>query len=601
MNPELELQLKTIPEQPGVYQYFDKQGEIIYIGKARDLRKRVNSYFQEDRPHSIKIRLLIKKIENLKYIVVDTELDALLLENTLIKKHQPRYNTMLKDDKSYPWLAITNEEFPRFFSTHNQIKDGTQYFGPYPIHRVLRELQALIRKLFKYRTCKLKLTEEDIQKQKFKPCINLQIGLCNAPCDGKESKEDYNNSIKGIKEILKGNFSEIIDEMKEKMMEKANNLQFEEAQELKEKIMALEQYRGRSTIVGTSIKDEDVYSILSDEKNAYINVMRIKNGAIVLSYSTEVKKHLDESDEEILTQIIPQLHEKTESTAKEIIVPIKVDIPEEYLAQSIPIRGDRKKLLELSQKNARTFMMEKKKQLTLIDPERRTKQLLETAMKDLHLPVLPERIECFDNSNTQGTYPVSAMVCFINGKPAKREYRHFIIRTVDGPDDFKSMAEVVHRRYKRVLEENAPLPQLIVVDGGKGQLSSAISALKQLKIYDKVTIIGIAERLEEIYFPGDSIPLHLDKRSETLKLIQQLRDEAHRFGITHHRKRRSKGTIFTSLTDIPGIGEKTARDLLLRFASVKNIRNASLKDLAACIGNKKAEVVWKYFNSNEDE
>ena len=601
MTPELELKLRTIPEQPGVYQYFDNKNEIIYIGKAKNLKKRVHSYFLKDRTYSIKIRLLIRKIERIEYVVVDTELDALLLENNLIKRYQPRYNSMLKDDKTYPWLAITNEEFPRFFPTRNQLKDGTQYFGPYPSQRILHELLSLIRKLFKYRTCKLKLDAETIRKQRLRPCLNFQMGLCKAPCIGNESEEHYKNSIAGIRKILKGNFSEIIDEMKEQMTEAADKLEFEKAHELKEKIIALEQYKGHSTIVGTSIQDMDVYSIHSDEKNAYINVMRIIKGAIIYSFSTEVKKHLDESNEEVLTQIIPQIHEKIESTASEMIVPFNVDIPSDYIAQIIPDRGDKKKLLDLSEKNSYTFMMEKRKQQLLVDPERHSKRILETMMRDLSLPSLPVRIECFDNSNIQGAFPVSSMVCFINGKPDKREYRHFNIKTVEGPDDFASMEEVVYRRYKRMIDENKPLPQLIIIDGGKGQLSSAVASLTQLNILDKVKIIGIAKRLEEIYFPGDSIPLHLDKRSETLKLIQRLRDEAHRFGITHHRNRRSKGTITTSLTEIPGIGDKIARDLLLHFTSVKNIKKASLKELTACIGNKKAEIVWKYFKSGNIE
>ncbi len=596
----IEALLKTLPETPGVYQYFDEKGDILYVGKAKNIKKRVSSYFRQDQLLSPKIRMLVKKIYDIRYIIVNSEFDALLLENNLIKKLQPRYNSMLKDDKTYPWVCITNEPFPRIFQTRKRISNGSIYFGPYPSLRVLKELQELIRKVFRYRTCNLNLTKESISKHKFQSCICYQIKRCNAPCIGNETQSDYRKTVLQLEKVLRGDFADMVQTLKSEMMLHAGQLEFEKAQEVKEKIMLLEQYKSRSMVVSTNIKDIDVYSIISDEKSAYVNMMRIKNGGIIYSYNTEIQKKLDENDEEMLTLAVHELHEKVESTANEIIVPFKLQLPESYLKQTIPLKGDKKKLLELSERNSKFYRLEKQKQSLLADPERHSKRLLQTLMKDLKMQVLPERIECFDNSNTQGNYPVASMVCFINGKPAKKEYRHFNIKTVVGPNDFASMEEIIYRRYKRMLEEDKPLPQLIVIDGGKGQLSSAVKSLMKLGILGRVNIISIAKRLEEIYLPGDSIPLYLDKKSESLKIIQQLRDEAHRFGITHHRKRRSKGTIFTTLTDIKGIGETTARDLLLKFSSVKNIKRASLEELEECIGKAKAQTVYDFFAAEKE-
>ncbi|MFA7081603.1 MAG: excinuclease ABC subunit UvrC [Bacteroidales bacterium] len=588
--------LQTLPETPGVYQYFDKNGIIIYIGKAKNLKNRVLSYFHKDANHNSKTRLLVRKIYNIELIHVNTETEALLLECNLIKKHRPRYNILLKDDKSYPWIRITNEEFPKIFKTRNLVKDGSLYFGPYPSKRGIKELMDIIRIMFRYRTCNLKLSRESIKLGKFKPCLNYQIKLCNAPCIGEESKEEYNQTISKIKTMLKGDFSSLIKDLKQEMMLLAQQLKFEQAQEIKQRISLLENYQAKTSIVSSKINDVEVFAYTSGENSIFFNMMKVVAGMVVSSYSMEVVKKLEETDQEVFTSAIIQSRDKMQWTFKEIIVPEYLDLPDDYLIQTVPQMGEKKQLLELSLHNAKFRKIEKSKKATLLDPERHSKRILEQMRKDLRMKELPVQIDCFDNSNTQGTEPVAACVVFRNAKPSNREYKHYNIKSVVGPDDYASMQEVVYRRYSRLKAEGKPLPQLIVIDGGKGQLSTTVEVLTALEIIDKVTVIGIAERLEEIYFPNDPIPLHLDRRSETLKIIQQIRDEAHRFGITHHRSRRSKATFKTQLTDIEGIGEVTSRNLLLKFVSVKRISQASLEDLTACIGKSKAEVVYRYFH-----
>lgn len=588
--------LDSLPETPGVYQYFDKEGTILYVGKAKNLRNRVSSYFR-DTVSSPKTRALVKKIWDIKLIHVDSEYEALLLENNLIKQYQPHYNILLKDDKSYPWITITGEPFPRIYQVHRKRNDGNLYFGPYPSGKIIRELMTTVRNLFQYRTCRLPLSEKSIAEGKYKACMNYQIKLCNAPCEGRESRAEYAQTIEEIKSILKGNFSEILQQMRKKMMLHAEKLEFEQAQVLKLKIQSLENYTTKWTVVSNSIKNVEVYSFEADDIHFYVNRLQVLEGAVVNAYSTEVLRKLNETNEEMFANAILRLRDVFESEATEIIVPFKADIPEEYVKQTTPKTGDRKKLLELSQRNVKFYRFEKLKQAALVDPERHSNRILETLKKDLRLHRLPRRIDCFDNSNIQGAFPVASMVCFIDAKPAKKEYRHFNIKTVEGPNDYASMEEIIHRRYKRVLEEGAELPQLIVVDGGKGQITAAVKSLKALNIYDKIALIGLAERLEEIYFPKDPYPLYLNKDSESLKLLQQLRNEAHRFAITHHRNKRSKNTIKSVLTDIPGIGKSTAEKLLLKFSSVKQIKQATLPQMETCIGLSKAKIVWNYFHT----
>lgn len=587
--------LRTLPDSPGVYQYYDDGGKIIYVGKAKSLRKRVASYFNKDQYENGKTQVLVKKIADIKYIIVNTEIDALLLENNLIKKYQPRYNVMLKDDKTYPWICIKNERFPRVFSTRNVIRDGSTYFGPYASVRVMNMVLELIRQLFNLRNCNYQLTEDNIKAGKFKVCLEYHIGNCAAPCVGKETEEEYNQTIAAIKDIVKGNASSVAKYLKDIMHEQVEKMQYEKAQLTKEKIDLLEKFQSKSTVVHPTITNVDVYSIITDERSGYVNFLKIMNGSIIQSHTIELKKKLDESPEELLTLAIVELRERFESQAKEIIIPFEIDLQLPDATFLIPQRGDKKQLLELSERNVDYFRKDKIKQESLIDPERHTKRILEQMKKDLHLTEEPRHIECFDNSNFQGAYPVAAMTVFKDVKPSKKDYRHFNIKTVEGPDDFASMEEIIYRRYKRVLEENTSLPQLIVIDGGKGQLSSALESLEKLGLRGKVGIIGIAKKLEEIYFPGDSIPLYLDKRSETLKIIQQIRDEAHRFGITHHRKRRDKGTLKTELTEIKGVSDTTANKLLSHFKSVKRVKEASEEELASVIGKSKAKVIIEFY------
>ncbi len=588
---------QSLPSSTGVYQFFDDSGKIIYVGKAKNLRNRVLSYLRPDTKRSGKQYVMVKKIADIETIVVQSELDALLLENNLIKKYQPRYNVMLKDDKTFPWICIKNEPFPRIFPTRNVIKDGSKYYGPYASVRMMNSLRELVRQLFQYRTCRLQLTPENIKAGKFKVCLEYHIGNCKGPCEGRQTEEDYRFTLKQIEEIIKGNLSTVIKQLKSLMKEYSGALEFEKAQAVKEKIERLENYQSRSTIVNPKINNVDVFTVISDEDNGYVNFLKVVNGAIVHSHTLELNKKLEESDNELLELGIGELRQKYQSNSKEVIVPFlpEFDIPD--VKFSIPKKGDKKELLALSERNAKYFRLERKKHKELIDPQRHTRRLLKKIQTDLSLPKLPEYIECFDNSNTFGKYPVAAMVVFRKAKPSKKEYRLFNIRSVDAPDDYASMEEVVYRRYKSVIDENLQLPQLIVVDGGKGQLSAAAKALKKLKILKDVSLIGIAKRLEEIYKLGDSVPLYLDKKSETLKVIQHLRDEAHRFGITHHRKRREKGSLMSELTGIKGVGEKTTDTLLKHFKSVKRLKEASFDELKAVTGPSKAQILIEYFKS----
>lgn len=587
--------IQNLPPKPGIYQYFDEDGVIIYIGKAKNLKKRVYSYFQKE-PDRTKLRMLVRRIADIKYIVVDTEIDALLLENNLIKKYQPRYNILLKDDKTFPWICIKNEDFPRVFVTRNVVKDKSQYFGPYASGKMMNALLEMIRQLFQLRTCNLNLDENYIQKGKYRVCLEYHIKRCLGPCEKKQSAIDYQQNIEQIIHILKGNISVVLSRLKTMMMDYATKQQFENAQIVKEKIQSLENYQSKSTVVNPKIGNLDVFSILSDDKNAYVNFLKIIDGAIVQTYTQEVKKNLEETDDEILSFAMTDIRERLQSTSQEVLVPFIPEFKFQTIKYTVPKKGDKLKLLELSLRNAKYYMLEKQKNASLVDPERNIKRVLEKMKEDLQLPKLPYTIECFDNSNTQGTNAVSAMVCFKKAKPSKNDYRHYNIKTVVGPDDFASMKEVFLRRYKRLLEENLPLPDLIVVDGGKGQLSAAYEILVELKIEDKVSIIGIAKRLEEIFKPFDSIPLYIDKKSETLRIIQQLRDEAHRFGITHHRVKREKDTIKTELTQIKGIGSVIAEKLLLHFRSVTTIKETSLEELEKVIGKAKAKIIFDHYH-----
>ena len=586
---------KTLPNSPGIYQFIDKQGVIVYIGKAKNLKKRVSSYFTKNQTGKTKI--LVSKIDRIEHIVVETETDALLLENVLIKKHQPKYNVLLKDDKTYPWICIKKEAFPRVFLTRNLVKDGSEYYGPYPSVKTARTLLDLIHHLYTVRSCKLNLSAKNIKAGKFEVCLDYHIGLCKAPCVGLQTEEDYLKDIKQIQQIIKGDFKTAINYFKQQMQNYAANLEFEKAQEIKEKLESLENYQARSTVVNPAINNVEVYNIVSDATNAYINFLQVGHGAIIRSHTLEVKKKLDETDKELLEMSIVELRQRFDLHSKEIYLPFYLENLKS-LKQTVPQKGDKKRLLELSKRNAVYYRLEKIKQLQLTDPDKHVNRLMKQMQQDLRLPVEPRHIECFDNSNIQGTNPVAACVVFKNGKPSKREYRHFNIKTVKGPDDFASMSEIIERRYKRLMDENAPLPQLIIVDGGKGQLSSAVKSLKKLGLYGKISIIGIAKRLEEIYYPNDPVPLYLDKKSETLRIIQKARDEAHRFGITFHRKKRMNSTLQSELEQISGIGNKTILNLLKHFKSVKRIKSSSLEDLTAVVGKHKAAILKKWFSGN---
>ncbi|HEU4719695.1 MAG TPA: excinuclease ABC subunit UvrC [Bacteroidia bacterium] len=593
---QLRQNIKALPDSPGVYQYFDAEGKLLYVGKAKNLKKRVASYFTKEHDNA-KTAILVRRIADIRYIVVDSELDALLLENSLIKKHQPRYNVMLKDDKTYPWICITKERFPRVFHTRKLVRDGSEYFGPYASVKVMYTMLDLVKKMYPLRNCRLVLSEKNIAEKKFRVCLEFHIGNCLGPCEGLQSEEDYNNSIAHIRSILKGNISAVIRQLKELLQDAVAKLEFERAHDLKENIDALETYRGKSTVVPSNITNVDVFTIQSDEKAAYVNFFKVIDGAIVQGHTIEMKKKIEESDEELLQLAIVELRERFSSNAPEVVVPFPVSLEIPGVEFHVPQRGDKRKLIELSERNVEYFRKEQEKRESLTDPERHTKRILATMMKDLRLKEEPRLIECFDNSNFQGDFAVSAMTVFRDARPSKKEYRHFNVKTVEGPDDFATMEEVIFRRYKRVQEENLDMPQLIVIDGGKGQLHAAMNSLEKLGLRGKVAVIGIAKRLEEIYYPGDPVPLYLDKKSETLRIIQHIRDEAHRFGITHHRKKRSKGTIKTGLTEIKGISDATAKKLLSEFKSVKQLKEKSEEEIAAVIGKAKGKLVWEYFRA----
>ena len=595
MPTSLEIQLKTIPDSPGVYQYYDKEDKILYVGKAKNLKKRVASYFTKNHENA-KTRILVKKIVSIKHIVVDTETDALLLENNLIKKYQPRYNIMLKDDKTYPWICIKKERFPRIFMTRRVIKDGSEYFGPYTNVRTVKVLLDLIRELYPLRTCKYDLSREKIATKKYKVCLEYHLGNCNGPCEDFQEEESYNETIKAIRNIVKGNFKESLDKFQEIMQVLAEKMEFEEAQKVKEKLKLLSNYQSKSTIVNPSINNVDVFSIISDESYGYVNFFKIANGSIIQSHTTEIKKKLDETDKRILEIAIVEIRQRFNSMSKEVYVPFEIDLGN-AIKVTVPKLGDKKRIIELSERNAKYYRQEQFKQIKIADPDRHVKRIMTQMQKDLRLSEEPRHIECFDNSNIQGTHPVAACVVFKDGKPTKKEYRHYNIKTVDGPDDFASMEEVVFRRYKRLLSEDEPLPQLIVIDGGKGQLSSALKSLDLLGLRGKIAIIGIAKRLEEIYYPGDPIPMYLDKRSETLKIIQFLRNEAHRFGITLHRNKRSKSAIQSELEQIPNIGKQTITSLLQKFKSAKRVKTATFEELQEIVGDARAKKIYQYFNS----
>jgi excinuclease ABC subunit C len=595
--PSLALQLETLPQSPGVYQYYDKDGKILYVGKAKNLKKRVSSYFQKTHENG-KTRVLVKKIATIKHIVVPTETDALLLENNLIKKYQPRYNVLLKDDKTYPWICIKNERFPRVFSTRNLYNDGSEYFGPYTSMKTVRTLLDLIKGLYPLRSCTYDLSEEKIETGKYKLCLEYHLGNCLGPCEGNHSETAYNTNIAVVRQIVKGNFKDSMQQFKNQMKALAAAMQFEEAQKIKEKIEILEGYQAKSTVVNPKINNVDVFSIVSDESYGYINFLQLSHGAIIRSHTLEIKKKLAETDEDLLLLAIVEIRQRFQSLTKEVYVPFKIDLGE-AIKVSVPQVGDKKRIVELSERNAKFYRMERFKQAKITDPDRHVNRIMAQMKKDLRLTAEPRHIECFDNSNIQGTNPVAACVVFKDGKPSKKEYRHYNIKTVVGPDDFASMEEVVYRRYKRLLDEKASLPQLIIIDGGKGQLSSALKSLEVLGLRGKIAIIGIAKRLEELYYPDDPVPLYLDKKSETLKITQQLRNEAHRFGITLHRNKRSKAAISNELETIPGIGEKTVVQLLKTFKSPKRVAEAPLKELEAIIGVSRAQKLKQYYDKKQ--
>jgi excinuclease ABC subunit C len=594
MSTSLEIQLKTLPDSPGVYQYYDKQDNILYVGKAKNLKKRVGSYFTKSHENA-KTRILVQKIVSIKHIVVTTETDALLLENNLIKKYQPRYNIMLKDDKTYPWICIKKERFPRIFMTRRVIKDGSEYYGPYTNVRTVKVLLDLIRELYPLRTCKYDLSREKIIEKKYKVCLEYHLGNCSGPCEDFQNEDSYNDTIKAIRNIVKGNFKESLNKFHEIMKAFADKMEFEEAQKIKEKLDLLSNYQSKSTIVSPSINNVDVFSIISDESYGYVNFFKIANGSIIQSHTTEIKKKLDETDKRILEVAVVGIRQRFNSISKEVYVPFEIDLGDE-IKVTVPKLGDKKRIVELSERNAKYYRQEQFKQIKISDPDRHVKRIMTQMQKDLRLSEEPRHIECFDNSNIQGTNPVAACVVFKEGKPSKKEYRHYNIKTVEGPDDFASMEEVVFRRYKRLLSENLPLPQLIVIDGGKGQLSSALKSLDLLDLRGKIAIIGIAKRLEEIYYPGDPIPMYLDKRSETLKIVQFLRNEAHRFGITLHRNKRSKSAIQSELEQIPNIGKQTITSLLKKFKSAKRVKMATIEELKELLGDSRAKKIFNYFN-----
>lgn len=600
MSSEIEKQkhietiLKSLPTSAGVYRFLDQDGKIIYVGKAKNLKNRVQSYFKNDLSHSPKTRLLVKKIHDIKLVVVSSETEALLLENNFIKQYKPRYNILLKDDKTYPWICVSNEEYPQILTTRKKLKDGSIYFGPYPNGRLLKELQELIGKLYPYRRCKIPMTEQNVLKNKYRACLNKQIKICSAPCEGCVSKEEYREIINDIKKILRGDFHQLKTSLREQMMNYAKKLEFEKAQIFKEKIQLLDAYTSKTSIVTNSSLNAEIFAYEELSDGIMVNAMKVVNGSLISSLSKEVKAPIEEEIIDIFTTAIIQLRSQLGWESEQIIVPQILPLPEDYAKQTLADTNDRKKLLDLCKKNALFAKSDKIKRDTILDPERWSKNLISQIQKDLDLPKPPYYMECFDNSNIQGCNAVAACVVFRGGKPSTKEYRHFNIKTVEGPDDYASMKEIINRRYSRLIKEEKPLPDLIIIDGGKGQLAVAVEALSELGLYPQIPIISIAERLEEIYYPGNPYPLCLDKRSNSLKTIQHIRDEAHRFGITHHRNKRSKETFHTMLTQIPGIGEKTAIDLLLRFKSVKQLKETPLEEIEKCIGKAKAQKLFTH-------
>jgi excinuclease ABC subunit C len=588
--------LKTLPHRPGVYQHIDKDGKILYIGKAKDLKKRVSSYFTKS-VTSARIAVMVRKVADIRTIITDTEGDALLLENNLIKEHQPRYNINLKDDKSYPYITIRKERFPRIYGLRNIKRDGSEYYGPYPSVKAMKAVLELIKQMYPTRTCKYVLSEENIEKGKFKLCLEYHIGNCKGPCEGLQREDDYNADVDAARKIIKGQLGEVKRNLKDRMANHAANLEFEQAQYCKERLDALEKYAAKSTVVSFRMTNIDVFSVSMDAEFGYVNYLKIVEGAIVQSYTVEMKKKLEEEPRDFLHLAIPEIRDLFGSTSRRVFTSHPIDLEIEGVEFAVPQKGEKKKLIDLSIKNAMYYRQEKLKNIQIVDPDRHVKRIMTQMKADLRMPEEPRHLECFDNSNIQGTNPASACVVFKNGKPSKKDYRKFNIKTVEGPDDFASMEEVVHRRYRRLLDEGEPLPQLIVIDGGKGQLGAALTALERLGLRGKITIIGIAKRLEEIYFPGDPYPLYLDKRSETLKVIQQARDEAHRFSLSHHRNRRSKGAYKSELDGIKGIGPETIKTLMRKFKSVKKVKEASVEELEACIGVSKSLILRNHFNS----
>tara|TARA_B110000305_G_scaffold221803_1_gene264868 strand:- start:550 stop:2346 length:1797 start_codon:yes stop_codon:yes gene_type:complete len=594
-SEEIRLKLKVLPDKPGVYQFFDASDKILYVGKAKNLKKRVTSYFNKTLD-SGKTRVLVRQIVDIKYIVVDTELDALLLENNLIKKYQPKYNIQLKDDKTYPWICIKKEPFPRVFTTRRMIKDGSKYFGPYPSVKVVNTLLAFIRELYPLRSCSLDLSPKKIAEGKHKVCLEYHLGNCLGPCEGFEAQDNYDHYIDEIEHIVKGHIGDVIKSLKNKMNEYSASMSFEQAQQVKLKIDTINRYKAKSTVVSPSIHQVEVITVLQDPKTAFVNYLAINSGAIIHGFTVEVKKKLEETDAEIISYVLPEMRSRFNSITTEVLLAEDIDIELEGTKFFVPQRGDKKALIELSQRNTKFYRLEKRKQEQIKNPERHTERILEQIRVDFRLKDSPVHIECFDNSNLQGTNAVSACVVFKNAKPSKKDYRHFNIKTVEGPDDFASMEEAVYRRYKRLLEEKQSLPQLIVIDGGKGQLSASLTALERLDLRGKIAIVGIAKRLEEIFFPGDSYPIYIDKKSESLRVIQYLRNEAHRFGITHHRNKRSKASLTSELTQIKGIGPSAHEDLIKNLKSIQKIKTSSLEELSSIIGKSKAKLVFNYFH-----
>ncbi|MFB6306104.1 MAG: excinuclease ABC subunit UvrC [Flavobacteriales bacterium] len=591
---DLMGKIRSLPSKPGIYQFYNNEGNVIYVWKAKNLKKRVSSYFNnKGKQESGKTQLLIKRITDVEYMIVDSELDALLLENNLIKKYQPKYNVQLKDDKTYPWICIKNERFPRVFSTRNPRKDGSEYYGPYASVKMMNTILDLVKNLYTLRTCNYDLTEENIENKKYRVCLEYHIGNCKGPCEGLQSEKDYEEDMNEIRQIIKGNIYFVTKKLKGKMKAHADAYEFEKADLIRNKLELLEKYKSRSTVVSPNIHNLEVFSFVDDEKRAFVNYMKVIKGAIVQGHTIEMKRKLEESAEEMLRLAIMELRQRYESNANIVLVPFEPQLQINKVKFKVPQRGEKKKLLDLSERNAVYYMKEKKKNEALRSPAHKKTKLLEKVQKDLRLKELPVHIECFDNSNIQGTSPASACVVFKKGQASKKDYRSFNIKSVDKPDDFASMKEVVNRRYTRLLKEDKSLPQLIVIDGGKGQLNAAVEALKELEIYGKTAIIGIAKRLEEIYYPEDSTPIYLDKRSQTLKLIQRLRNEAHRFSINHHRKRRRKKVTHTELEEVKGVGKKTIDKLLRHFKSLKRVKEAGKKETEKVIGKDKADKLFE--------